>query len=45
MVKNLILLTALCGILLGEAAWAESEGVQVKERSKEVYKEKEVAYS
>ncbi len=39
MVKNLILLTALCGILLGEAAWAESEGVQVKERSKEVYKE------
>jgi len=41
MVKNLILLTALCGILLGEAAWAESEGVQVKERSKEVYKEKE----
>lgn len=40
MIKNLILLTALCGILLGEAALAESEGVQVKERSTEVYKEK-----
>ena len=38
MVKNLILSTALCGILLGGTAWAESEGVQVKERSKEVYK-------
>lgn len=38
MVKNLILSTAFCGILLGGVAWAESEGVQVKERSKEVYK-------
>jgi len=40
MVK-LILSTALCGILLGGVAWAESEGAQVKERSKEVYKKKE----
>ena len=38
MVKNLTLLTALCGILLGGAALAESEDLQVKERSKEVYK-------
>ena len=40
MVK-LILSTALCGILLSGVAWAESEGAQVEERSKEVYKKKE----
>ena len=40
MVK-LILSTALCGILLSGVAWAESEGAQVKERSREVYKKQE----
>jgi hypothetical protein len=39
MVKNLILSTALCGILPGGVAWAESEGDQVKQKSKELYDE------
>lgn len=41
MLNCLILSTALCGILLGGVAWAESEGAQVKERTKEVYEKKE----
>jgi len=41
MVTRLILSTALCGILLGGVAWAESEGARVKEGSKEVYETKE----
>ena len=41
MLNCLILSTALCGILLGGVACAESEGAQVKERSKEVYEKKE----
>ena len=41
MLNRLILSTAFCGILLGGVAWAESEGAQVKERTKEAYEKKE----
>lgn len=36
MVKNLILSTVFCGILLGGVTWAESEGGQVKQDGTQV---------